>query len=308
MRQGEDLTRANCEFNLIQHLWFTRDIRGVTDGHPLALAVAKVLKSRLLAAAVLLPGAVIWALLAPLPVFAAVAGLVVLLAAWEWVGLAGYRRWPERLLYLFAIAAGLGLGWWALEYPWVRERLLWAFVLYWIIVAGELRWSAVPARRFAFALQGAFVLVPAWFSFVAVREGIAGGRWFVLTLLVVVWAADAGAYFVGRSWGRHQLASRLSPSKTWEGVAGGLIVAAVAGAVAHFWTSLDFGFLVPLAVITAIASVAGDLAESRLKRAANAKDSSRLIPGHGGILDRIDSLTSAAPIFAVGLSLVGAGR
>lgn len=267
-----------------------------------------MLRVRLAAAAVLLPGAVAWVLLAPLPLYAAIAGILILAAAWEWAGLAGYRSLGARLAYLAAVAVLLALGWWGLEAHALREWLPAAFTLYWIAAAAELWRGPVRAPRVALGLQGLLVLSGAWFAFVVVRAGSRDGRWLVLALLAAVWAADAGAYFCGRAWGRHRLAPRLSPSKTWEGLAGGLLAAALAGLIASLWTPLRPGVLVLLALACAVLSVVGDLAESRLKRAAGAKDSSHLIPGHGGLLDRIDSLTAAAPIFAVGLSLVGATR
>jgi phosphatidate cytidylyltransferase len=186
--------------------------------------------------------------------------------------------------------------------------LLGAFVLFWVFAALELWRGPIAASRLAFAVQGLLVLVPAWFSFVVLRCYDPGGRWFVLALLLVVWAADASAYFAGRAFGRHRLAPGISPGKSWEGFVAGLAGAALAGAVAGIWSPVGPAVLAPLAAVAALVSVVGDLVESRLKRAAGAKDSGRLIPGHGGLLDRIDSLTAAAPMFALGLGLLGVAR
>ena len=125
------------------------------------------------------------------------------------------------------------------------------------------------------------------------------GPALAMTLLVIVWAADAGAWFTGRRFGRTRLAPRVSPGKTWEGVAGGVAAAAAAGAAAAWWLGRSWAEILPAAVLASGASVVGDLFESVLKRRAGVKDSGRLLPGHGGILDRIDGLTAAAPVYAV---------
>jgi len=142
---------------------------------------------------------------------------------------------------------------------------------------------------------------------VALRRG-ADGPELVLALLAIIWAADAGAYFAGRQWGRRKLAPRISPGKSWEGLTGGLLGGVVAALIASLWCQTSVTVLVPLAVVTVVFSVLGDLLESRLKRAAGAKDSGRIIPGHGGLLDRIDSLCAAAPIFALGVQVASMSR
>jgi phosphatidate cytidylyltransferase len=130
----------------------------------------------------------------------------------------------------------------------------------------------------------------------------------VLTLLVLIWIADSGAYFAGRRWGRRKLAPVVSPGKTREGVYGALAGGLAWGGLAGWWLGLSAGRaagLVALCLATVLASVVGDLQESLLKRRRGLKDSGRLLPGHGGVLDRIDSLTAGAPVFAVGLGLLG---
>lgn len=269
-----------------------------------------MLRARLLAAAVMLPAAILWALLAPLPVFAGVGACLVMAGAWEWAGLCGLGRRAWRIAYVLAMLLLMALAWWGLGHAagsGFVPVLLWLFLGFWVLTAMELGVVRIPIPRPALALQGMLVLVPAWFSTLIVRSDPAGGR-LMMALLVVVWAADAGAYFAGRRWGSRPLARRISPGKTWEGLAGGLGLAVVAGAVASLWCPLSPVQLAVLALPTALASVVGDLTESRLKRVAGAKDSGGLIPGHGGLLDRIDSLTAAAPVFALGLGLVGAGR
>ena len=147
------------------------------------------------------------------------------------------------------------------------------------------------------ALAGWLVLVPAGAALAAVHARPEGAA-LAMTLLAVVWAADSGAWLCGRRFGRTRLAPRVSPGKTWEGVAGGLAAGAAVGAAA-WWLVLPAPGLLLASVLAAGASVVGDLYESLCKRRAGVKDSGRLLPGHGGLLDRIDGLTAAAPVYAV---------
>jgi phosphatidate cytidylyltransferase len=151
------------------------------------------------------------------------------------------------------------------------------------------------------ALAGIVVLLPSWTLLVRLHGNDALGAKLAFTLLLIVWAADVGAYAFGRLFGRTKLAPAVSPGKTWEGVTGGLVTAGLAAALAASWLGLPATRLVPLAVATALISVLGDLTQSMFKRNVGLKDSGRLLPGHGGVLDRIDSLTAAVPVFVVGL-------
>lgn len=266
------------------------------------------LRRRLAAAAVLLPAAVLWALLAPLGVFAAVGAALLLLAAWEWMTLSGLESGYSRCIGLVLALVLMAVGWRIIIHcPVAVTALLIAFCGFWMLEMLELRRAKMASPGPLILLQGAFVLLPAWFAFVALRHAEDGPE-LALALLAVVWAADAGAYFAGRRWGRRRLAPRLSPGKSWEGFAGGLVAAVVAALVAGLWCATPVAVLVPVAVVAALVSVVGDLAESRLKRAAGTKDSGRLIPGHGGILDRLDSLCAAAPFFVLGIQMAGVTR
>jgi phosphatidate cytidylyltransferase len=131
------------------------------------------------------------------------------------------------------------------------------------------------------------------------------GRTLLLYLLVLIAAADVGAYFGGRSLGRHKLAPRVSPGKTWEGFIAGMLAAAAAAAAGAALFGAPIGPWIAVCVVTALVSVVGDLAESMFKRRVGLKDSSNLLPGHGGVLDRVDSLTAAGPMFLLGLHLLG---
>ena len=243
-----------------------------------------------------------------LPPAAFQAGLLLVVAggAWEWSRLSGIApAWA----YAAATTGALGLvllsgAGGALAgsdggpggFAWVR--FAWVGVAWWLaalVVIVRFRGSGRRPPRPALALAGWLVLVPAGAALAEVHAG-PDGRALAMTLLVVVWAADTGAWLTGRRFGRVRLAPYVSPGKTWEGVAGGVAAASAAGAAAAWPLGPA---VLPAAVLAAAASVVGDLYESIAKRRAGVKDSGRLLPGHGGVLDRIDGLTAAAPVFAV---------
>jgi len=236
-------------------------------------------------------------------------GVIGTIGAWEWAGFGALVRAPTRLAYACAMALLFVLSWQWTGDPAHLLILLaiacvwWAIALLWLALAPERQ----PAQLAL--LCGVPVLVPAFVSLARLQiagDGRVTGPQLVLWLLLVVIAADIGAYFAGRSLGRHKLAPRVSPGKTWEGAEGGLAAAALVawGGAAHFGLAVlpcvAFGCLV------GAFSVIGDLTESMFKRSAGLKDSGALLPGHGGVLDRIDSMTAAAPLYALGLFGSGA--
>lgn len=235
-------------------------------------------------------------------------GLIVLGAAWEWGGL---MRWAPLARALYTIAfvplllacyvyavgtrfapllMSLGLAWWIVALGWILRYQ----------AGSEPTWTnAAPSAQ----ILGWLVLAPAWTAMVDLHTRGASGPIMVLALLCLIWAVDISAYFAGRRFGTRRLASRVSPGKTWEGVAGGVVGAALVGMLAGAIGGLPGGagvVFVLLCIATVPVSVVGDLAESLFKRQAGLKDSGCLLPGHGGVLDRIDSLTAAAPFFALG--------
>lgn len=231
-------------------------------------------------------------------------GVALTVGAWEWAAFGGLRRVPARLLYAGVMALLLYLGWWWSAEP---EQLLmllgaaccwWVAAFLWLLLAPE-RHSPTIAL-----LCGVPVLVPA---FVALGRldvsgyGPARGPLVVLWLVFLVIAADIGAYFVGRQFGRHKLAPRVSPGKTWEGALGGLCAVALVSWVGALHFGLPALLCVACGCAVGIFSVVGDLTESMFKRSAGLKDSGTILPGHGGMLDRIDSVTAAAPLYALGL-------
>lgn len=253
-----------------------------------------------------------------LPVLAAAFAIVVGLGAWEWAPMAGLPALPQRVLYVALVLAGAfalyryaGYGDAVLSeqvQPVLGVACLWwCFALLWVrsFPASAGLWSSRVMR----SLMGLLILLPAWFAAVYLLH--MEGRGAVMVVLVmVVAAADIGAYFTGRRLGRHALSPSVSPGKTWEGFWGGVLSAALLGVL--LWTLLPPRFdhlslmaAVMIALSTALASVLGDLTVSMVKRQSGVKDSSSLLPGHGGLLDRLDSLCAAAPTFALGLLLVG---
>jgi phosphatidate cytidylyltransferase len=238
------------------------------------------------------------ALLYASPVLAAAAlGVLWLAGAWEWGGFAKLGL-PARLVYTALFAVALALGWRCLDTG--AARIVLVVALSWWAVALALVISYPRQFGAAFvAVAGVVVLWPSYVLLVRLHD--LGGASLAFAVLLIVWAADVGAYVFGRLLGRTKLAPAVSPGKTWEGVTGGLLLAgAAAGAIAA-WLGLPTDRLVVLGVVTALVSVLGDLTQSMFKRNVGLKDSGKLLPGHGGVLDRIDSLTAAVPAFVVGL-------
>jgi phosphatidate cytidylyltransferase len=248
--------------------------------------------------------------------------VIALAASWEWSRMCGLAVRGQSMFLLASGAGGAAL--WLLyqraaEGAFMDAASL-AFVLaaaFWIVAAPL--WLARKSRPgpLACALAGGLVVWPTWFAFVVLRDA---SPWLLLAVASLVWVADIAAYFAGHRFGRRKLAPAISPGKSWEGVYGALAGVAAYGIalsiVAHAWpTPLSRLFepaqgvpVIAAMVLLAGVSVVGDLLESWMKRGAGLKDSSRLLPGHGGILDRIDALTSTLPVAAFALSLrVGGG-
>ena len=272
-----------------------------------------MLKTRILTALILAPIAVIGIFFLPPLGFAIFTGVAITLGAWEWANMAGYLSSPARLAYAALVALVLVA---VFQLP--TLNLLWLGVAWWILAllmvrsypGGTSVWGSPPVR----AIMGLLVLVPAWVGLNHLRNGtllfgdMTSGLVAILYVFLVVWVADIGAYFAGRAFGRAKLAPRVSPGKSWAGVWGGLaavaLLAMAAGLVAGAAVA-DTLLLLLASVLVAGISVVGDLLESMLKRFRGIKDSSQLLPGHGGIMDRIDSLTAAIPVFALLVTLTG---
>ncbi|MBA3660894.1 MAG: phosphatidate cytidylyltransferase [Gammaproteobacteria bacterium] len=266
-----------------------------------------MLKQRILTALVLIPITLLLLFYLPPAYFALLTALITLLAAKEWAHLMGLRRFFPVLLYVGFIALLL----WASLFILV-QLLLFIAAAWWICASlvvfiyprGSSWWGKGVIWR---GLMGVIVLIPCWVAFNYIRNQ-PDGIYALLYLFVLTWGADSAAYFVGKKWGKTKLLPLVSPGKTWEGLIGAVLFGIGLAVLAQWLCSIPktiwhWGIL--LSMLTVLFSIMGDLFESALKRQENLKDSGQLLPGHGGLLDRIDSMTAAAPIFATGATLLG---
>jgi phosphatidate cytidylyltransferase len=231
-------------------------------------------------------------------------GAVFTLGAWEWAGFGGLRTAPARGAYTAAIALVLLLSWRWTDAPEHLTLFLGAACVWWVMAFLWLSFAPTRHRSVLTLLCGAAVLAPPFVALARLQiagHGFARGPLVVLWLVLMVCGADIGAYFAGRAFGQRKLAPRVSPGKTWEGALGGLAAVAVVAGCGAVYFGLSPAALVAFGCGVGIFSIIGDLTESMFKRAAALKDSGTLLPGHGGLLDRIDSVTAAAPLYALGL-------
>jgi phosphatidate cytidylyltransferase len=267
-----------------------------------------MLSYRVLTALALIPLVVAALFWLPTVGVAAVLGAFVGVGAWEWARLAGLAGFARVHFVVVVLGCGALAVRATMLVPGFALGVFAAAAAFWVwglatLVRGDAA-GGVFAGRYRRLLSGVLVLVPTWLAAVYLHGVDPHGPRLLLYLLVLVWVADSFAYLAGHLYGRRKLAPAISPGKTVEGVLGGL-----AASLAYAWvagvTVFDYGggalaLWVALAGAVALASVVGDLLESKLKRLAGVKDSGTLLPGHGGVLDRIDALTAAAPLFALG--------
>jgi phosphatidate cytidylyltransferase len=271
-----------------------------------------MLLQRVLTALVLVPLALLIILLPGTAVFALICAVVFLAALWEWAQLSNLKNpaaqmallaaavivfallWQGHTTALMPLMLAIGIAWWLLACLWLRH---FAF-------------AAAPTgeNRALKLIAGMFVIFPAWIALISIHHRVPHGAWWTLLALVIVWCADIGAYFSGRAFGKRKLAPQISPGKTWAGAYGALVAGALV-AMAGGWLlglhGAQLAGLALLALLTVAASIVGDLLESLMKRHAQVKDSGTIFPGHGGLLDRMDSVFAALPVFAAGLLLLG---
>ena len=269
-----------------------------------------MLKQRILTALVLgLPLVAAVFYLSPVWV-AVVFGLLITTAAWEWTVLVGLTRLWHRSIYTGSVVLVGGAGvFWVLQQPSVIPPLLIIVIAWWLwaLIELVLRNNVHNSMFFSSSgklISGFFILIPAWMAAFFLHSEDPSSPAALLFIFLLVWVADAAAYFTGHAYGKMRLAPNVSPSKTVEGLLGGLLAAVLLALVygAIVW-GLKAGELVlwaALAVVVTLFSAVGDLVESKFKRIAGMKDSSHLLPGHGGMLDRIDAFTGAVPIFVLG--------
>lgn len=280
-------------------------------------------KTRLLAALIMAPVAIAAILLLSTPWIVALAAVVFLAGLWEWFELAEIEDtlartvllvahlalmvaivWASRSAsgysyVLFQLASVIGVVWWLLALLWLRH---------YDFASNHQTWA-----RFFKLAAGALAVIPAWCALAWIHATEPNGHIWLFTALGIVWAADSAAYFAGRHFGGRffggrKLAPRVSPNKTFEGLLGGVlggVLAGICGALLAGATGAQVPLVALVALLATLASVIGDLYESLLKRHAGVKDSGHLIPGHGGILDRIDGVLAALPVFALGKAMFG---
>ncbi|MDP3294537.1 MAG: phosphatidate cytidylyltransferase [Nevskia sp.] len=270
-----------------------------------------MLKQRVITALILVPlilGPIIFFPTYWLYLFLSAVGL---LAAWEWTALMGLIQPASRAAYLLLVALALALAWFMGTITlgvWVAMfgAIWWGNAL--SMIAGyPVNFRLKPPGTAMMAIYGLLMIVPAVFGLAMLHSG-GNGVLRMFFLFGLVWMADIGAYFAGRKFGKRKLAPEVSPGKTLEGAIGGFIGALLVVGTAPWvfgFGRFDWWKLLLLCVAVIGVSIIGDLTESLFKRHRGVKDSGTILPGHGGILDRVDSLLAAAPVLALGLALLG---
>lgn len=264
-----------------------------------------MLKQRVITAVVALSALLIVLFVVPASVAWVAIAAVILLGAWEWSGLLQVQQLTTRVVYVVLIGASLLAVSWPLALN--TELILQISLAGWL---AALVWTFYFPTKIPVVVRwiaGALLLVPLYMALLILYRA---GPEILLFSLLVIWFADSGAYFAGKTFGRVKLAPGISPGKTWEGAIGGVVAVIALTVVTSVWVGQEnglpgLGVLVPFFLAVACLSIVGDLTVSMFKRNAGVKDSGKLFPGHGGILDRIDSVAAAAPLIALGLTWVG---
>lgn len=281
-----------------------------------------MLKQRIITALILAPAAILAIFYLPLAYFAALLMVIIGIGAWEWGPLMGVVDNTKRSFFT-AITILLTASIWALLSPselWLNSNelhnyaigLLWIAVAWWglsaLLMLSYPNSSGFWAKhRSLRGLFGWLTLIPTWLAFMVIRThdyqaDAYHGAQLLMFLFMMVWSADIGAYFVGKAIGKNKLMPNVSPGKTFEGFLGGVVFACLLVAITTYslgWPTEQMVTVLLVTVLITTVSVLGDLSESMFKRQAGVKDSGSILPGHGGILDRIDSLTATAPVFAL---------
>ncbi len=284
-------------------------------------------RTRLIAALVMAPVAIAAILYLPTAWMVTLAAIVFLMGLWEWFDLADIDETLGKTVLLLAHVAlmvalvwasrsGNGFSFALFELMTLVGVVWWLLALAWL---GRYTFASdhtTYARVFKLA-AGALAIIPAWCALswlhgsdtsASMVGSIPKGHFWLLTALMMVWAADSGAYFAGRRFGKHKLSPRISPNKTVEGLIGGLVAGVVVALAMSLLAGATFSQWPKIALVALVAtlfSVVGDLFESLLKRHAGVKDSGHIIPGHGGVMDRLDGVLAALPAFALGKALMG---
>lgn len=271
-----------------------------------------MLKQRILTALAIGPLSLVLLFTLTGPSFATFVGFVILLGAWEWSNLSGIESPGGRFVYTLAVLAGMMAA--SLTDTVHHIWPMWVALATWIVCCS---WVLIYPRgnrmwrpRMVRLGLGGLIMLPSWIGLQQLRDTVSlssGFAWWLLYVLFIIWGADISAFFTGKAFGKRKLAPRVSPGKSWAGVYGALAGTAVLSFIMDAIQGYDFrqaAILLAVTWLVTLTSVVGDLFESMLKRYRGLKDSSRLLPGHGGMLDRIDSLLAAIPVFALFLPLL----
>jgi len=273
-----------------------------------------VLKQRLITAIILF-SLLVWGILVlSTDWIAVVLAFFITIGAWEWTRMMELKSSILRITYVFCIILCMGSGWWFLQHmPGLYYFSIICAVACWIVALYAVKTypsnTALYSNKLAKSVLGLLLLVPTWMALVGLHNSPTFGPNYVVYLILLTSVADTGAYFGGRRWGKNKLAPALSPGKTWEGVGSALIATMFFSVLGALILDVGSGQLasiikfIVLSMIVVAFSIIGDLIESLFKRLVKLKDSGTILPGHGGILDRIDSMTAAAPFFVLGLWL-----
>jgi len=257
------------------------------------------MKQRIITAVIALLALMLVLFYLPYEVALLVIVAVMLGGAWEWSAFLGTREIATRSVYVVIVGSLIA----AYSYFDVDAALIFKVSLVsWVAALVWIFFFPTPIPTAVRWLSGILVLVPLYVALVILYNTAPA---LLLFALLIVWVADTGAYFAGRFLGRVKLAPDISPGKTWEGVIGGLVAVVLLILLRSMWAETDLTVLIPFCLAVACLSVVGDLTVSMFKRTAGVKDSGSMFPGHGGVLDRIDSVAAAAPLFALGIGWVG---
>lgn len=272
------------------------------------MMIDATLKKRVLTAAIGLPITLLIIIFSTPALFALLMAGLMLLGAWEWSQLASIHKKSHRIFYTAAVFLGLVV---AVFIP--TQLFLWITLACWVWLFAAIVQYEKKENTLGFHFSwirkiiGFFILIAMWESIVMLKANPNFGPAWVIAFLLIVFAADTGGYFAGRFYGKRLLSSRVSPKKTWEGLAGGMGLSLVVGLIVGVFLTTTvmgyFSFLL-LCIVTALFSVVGDLGVSLQKRLVNIKDTGSFFPGHGGLLDRLDSIACASVVFLLGALLL----
>ncbi len=259
-----------------------------------------MLKERVITALIAVGVLLLVLFVLPQAVAQVVVALLILAGAWEWSGFLGSPSTAHRAGYVILIALLMGLVTW--QAPQINGPLFQVALVWWLCALVWTLFYPTPIPAAVRWIAGVLVLLPLYKALIVLYLASPA---VLLGALLIVWAADTGAFVAGKLFGRVKLAPQISPGKTWEGVIGGLLTVGVLAAAGAWLFDVRVGVLVPFCLAIACASVIGDLTVSMFKRTSGLKDSGAIFPGHGGVLDRVDSVAAAAPLFALGIGWTG---